>query len=94
MPINLVIEGAAGEIEYATSEVLQAAGDDDRVTLRAFGQPGTQGEIAVRLPWRPRKVSQDGAALEESAWYWDASSRRLTATYEHPAQEFDLLIEP
>ncbi len=94
LPINLAIEGAAAEIEYATSEVLQATGDDDRVTLRAFGQPGTQGEIAVRLPWRPGKVSQDGAALEESAWCWDASSRRLTATYQHPAQEFDLLIEP
>jgi hypothetical protein len=91
--MNIKIRGADAVIEYATSELLEHDGDEAGVSIRLFGQVGTRGETAVRLPREPKLVTVDGVVDGALQQRWDADGRRLTVTYGHPGGEVDLRID-
>jgi beta-galactosidase len=92
LPLNLPVQGTDATIRYASSEIVEANGDESQVNLVVWGPADTSGEVSIRLGWKPRAVAIDGKAVTSRNRSWDPTTRTLALTYELRGKEVAISI--
>ncbi len=64
IPLHFPIEGGAGRIQFATSQILNAFEKGGSIYMELLGNPKSVGEAVVVLKTRPKGVYADGKKVE------------------------------
>lgn len=66
IPINVPIQGSAGRILFATSQILSAFEKGGSMYMELLGSPKSDGEVVLVLKAKPKQVFADGKKVEFS----------------------------
>ena len=90
LAFNFPIARAKAIISHTTSMIQEVEEKVNSFTLTLYGQEGTRGETAIRLPQKPSSVEvEEGTKIEEK---WIEVEKRLYIIYRHGIRPVKLKV--